>query len=191
MVLLSRRLMINPSVIYKSVTGLAIIVIVAGGIIFCFVSMLQCMLVLFDSFDRLFSADFDSFRPLREYWSITQRKSKCLNQTQELMVSGIINTVTDFIVVLLPLPIVWNLRLEIVRRVQIISLLAAGLLVCCAGIMRNIYTYQLTQTWDASWAIFPVFITSTVELNFGIVSQILTYKIIYLSDCRCVRRSRL
>ena len=88
------------------------------------------------------------------------------------MVSGVINTITDFIVVLLPVPIVWNLRLAIARRIQIISLLAAGILVCCAGIMRNIYTYQLTQTWDPSWSISPVFITSTVELDFGIVSYI-------------------
>ena len=88
------------------------------------------------------------------------------------MVSGVINTITDFIVVLLPIPLVWNLRLATARRIKLISLFAAGILVCCAGIMRNIYTYRLTQTWDPSWAASPVFITSTIKLDVGIVSGI-------------------
>ena len=50
MVLLSRRLMISPSVVYKNITVLAIVVIAGEGVIFFFVSMLQCMSVLFDRF---------------------------------------------------------------------------------------------------------------------------------------------
>ena len=94
------------------------------------------------------------------------------------MVSGVINTITDFMVVLLPIPIVWNLQLAAARRIELTSLLAVGFLVCCAGILRNIYTYQLTQTWDPSWTVRPVFITSTVELDVGIVSHILICQLI-------------
>ena len=45
MVLLTRRLM-GTSLLYKKITELAIVVIAGEGVIFCFVSMLQCMLVV-------------------------------------------------------------------------------------------------------------------------------------------------
>ena len=51
MVLLSRRLMRDVSLRYKKISELAIVVIVGEGVIFCFVSMLQCTLVVtLDSF---------------------------------------------------------------------------------------------------------------------------------------------
>jgi hypothetical protein len=58
--------------------------------------------------------------------------SNCIDEGENLLAAGVINTLTDFIVALLLIPIVWNLQLPMGRRMKAISLLRVGILVCAA-----------------------------------------------------------
>jgi hypothetical protein len=97
--------------------------------------------------------------------------SNCIDEDENFLAAGVINTLTDFIVVLLHIPIVWNLQLRMGRLMKAISLLDVGILVCWAGIVRTIYTSKFKSTYDVTWEIWPVTIASTIQLNVGIVSD--------------------
>jgi hypothetical protein len=100
----------------------------------------------------------------------------CLNEGVNLISSGIVNTTTDFLVVLLPIPVIWKLRLPFRQRIAILALFGLGLGVCVAGIVRTVFTFQLgngggEKTYDVTWTAFQLWIASSLELNIGIVSS--------------------
>ena len=130
---------------------------------------------------------------MSQYWTVEPAgPSACISESRNLMAASIINTVTDFLVVLLPIPAILKLQLPLGSRCQLIFIFAVSFLVCFAGITRTIYTFKYLKTWDTTWAIFAVWISSTVELNIGIVSTLksrlrpfrtLTIKDLQFSPC--------
>lgn len=97
-------------------------------------------------------------------------QTNCISQTGHLLAAGIINTFTDFLVVLLPIRMV--LALQLPRRTLLWTavLFAMGFLSCFAGIARTYYLYITTTTDDQIWAAYPVWMTAAIELYVGVVS---------------------
>jgi hypothetical protein len=110
-------------------------------------------------------------RPIYLYWTVSFEPQNCLDQTWSLLAAGCVNIFTDLAVVLLPLHTVWNV--EIPRRQQVIvyGLFAVGIMSVAAGAVRTYYTYEVTRDYDSVWASYPVWITSSIELYFGLVSH--------------------
>jgi len=81
----------------------------------------------------------------------------------------VINTLTDFAVVLIPVRTVIALDLPTRQKVVVSGLFALGLLSAAAGVARTYYTYMVTRTWDQTWAAYPVWLTSALELYIGMV----------------------
>lgn len=111
-------------------------------------------------------------RPPSDYWKITVApQPNCINQTAHLLTAGIINTLTDFCVVIIPIPTVYRLELESRQRIIVIVIFGVGFLVCFVGAVRTVYTYIFSVSYDATWDALAVWISSTVELYVGIVSS--------------------
>ena len=82
------------------------------------------------------------------------------------------NTFDDFVVFLLPIPIVWNLQLPVRQRLAVISLFALGLITCLAGVFKSYYIYEsFYKTYDSVWVGWPVWIVSVMEMDLGVVSR--------------------
>lgn len=110
-------------------------------------------------------------RPPSHYWLITfAPQPECINETVHVTVAGVINTVTDFIVVVFPIPKMLQLQMSRRQRIIIIVLFGAGFLVCVAGAVRSYYTYVELVSPDITWNTYYVWISGTVELYVGIVS---------------------
>ena len=121
-----------------------------------------------------------------EMWIATVDSSNCLDESLILLAFGIFNTVSDFMAVLMPIPIIWNTQMPVGRRVKVTALLTLGLLACCAGIIRTIYTARYTTSLDKTWDIIPVLIASIVELHLGIVriTSTFCYNLVWLINLR-------
>lgn len=104
-----------------------------------------------------------------DYWTLSATPQKCINETAHLLAGGIINTITDFLVVMLPIPTVLALKLPTRQRIVLIFLFGAGFAVCIAGSFRVYYTYCLNTSYDKTWAAYPVWISGTIELYLGVV----------------------
>jgi hypothetical protein len=86
-------------------------------------------------------------RPISLYWTVSPTPQQtCINQTHHLLAAGCINTLTDFLTTLLPLPIAYNLKLPFRQAAIIFLLFAAGLLVTAAGGVRTYYTWRATSS---------------------------------------------
>jgi hypothetical protein len=108
--------------------------------------------------------------PVSAYWTLSFEPQQCINETAHLLAGGIINTSTDFCVVLIPIPVVMRLRLPLRQRIYCALLFGAGFIICIAGSFRIAYTYELNTTYDKTWLAYPTWISGTIELYLGIVS---------------------
>jgi hypothetical protein len=112
-------------------------------------------------------------RPIAAYWTFSLVPQKCIDEKTHLLFQGIINIVSDFFVVMIPIPIVLKLKLPLRQRIFVALLFGCGFVVCFAGIVRTYYFYRLTDGYhDITWDAFPVWISSAIELYIGIVSYI-------------------
>jgi hypothetical protein len=62
--------------------------------------------------------------PIAAYWKGDQ--SKCLNQSAVITADSIISTVTDAIILILPLPLTWSLQLPAKKKLRVGGMLAVG-----------------------------------------------------------------
>ncbi|KAF4619062.1 hypothetical protein G7Y89_g14786 [Cudoniella acicularis] len=109
-------------------------------------------------------------KPPQDYWKITQDpQPNCVNQISSLLVAGIVNTLTDLIVVLLPIRLFWSLQIPTKEVLPLVLLFAFGFASCCAGIVRTYFTYQVFMTWDSVWASYPLWLSAACELYIGII----------------------
>ncbi|KAK8100517.1 uncharacterized protein PG998_008085 [Apiospora kogelbergensis] len=118
-----------------------------NSVIFCLVVVLQC-----------------------SYWNVTDQPRNCLDEAAHLLSAGIINTVTDFVVVLLPILTALKLQLTSHHRFVVIALFSLGFIACGVGVFRTYITYHMTVDYDLTYHAGSVFWSSAVELNTGIVS---------------------
>ncbi|TGZ76694.1 hypothetical protein EX30DRAFT_399101 [Ascodesmis nigricans] len=126
--------------------------ILIWGIAFTFTTIFKCM-------------------PVHAYWGdVHTRSNFCVNESISLMVASVTNIVTDFWVTLLPIPILWRLRLPFRQRIILIVLMSLGLVACAAGIARVHYLeYTLFKTYDVTWEGYTIWLWTAVEIDLGII----------------------
>ena len=121
-----------------------------------------------------FHIDWDahfSRSPVSAYWTYPRTQdNSCINQTPALLAAGIINTLTDFLVVMLPLHTVWGLKLPNCQQIVVKVLFAFGFCVCAAGIARTYVMYQTTMSHDRTWTSHSEWLVGGIELYLGVVS---------------------
>lgn len=110
--------------------------------------------------------------PVSAYWTLSVTPQRCINESTHILAAGCINTSTDFLIVLLPIPYV--VRLQLPRKQQIIvgSLFAGGVFVTAAGAVRTFVMFDRNSdvNKDMTWNSVPIIIASALELYIGIVS---------------------
>ncbi|OLN81477.1 hypothetical protein CCHL11_09056 [Colletotrichum chlorophyti] len=122
-------------------------------VLFMFVVMLQC-------------------RPLSLYWTLSAEPQNCINEAVHLLIASIINTVTDFAVVILPLALVRIVYIDKLssRQMLIVNLLfGAGFIASFAGAARTYFTWIMTTEPDKTWHAWMNWLMSCIELFLGII----------------------
>ncbi|KAK8012264.1 hypothetical protein PG991_009639 [Apiospora marii] len=126
------------------------VLISLNSVIFCLVVVFQC-------------------RPISNYWNVMAEPRNCLDEAAHLLAAGIINTFTDFVVVLLPIITVMKLQLTTRNRLVVVGLFSLGFLACGVGVFRTYITWHMTVDYDLTYHAGFVFWSSAVELNTGII----------------------
>lgn len=97
---------------------------------------------------------------------------KCFNTDIFLFITGVINTLTDFLCTVLPAFIVFKLHMPFHKRMSVASLFLVGISVNLASALRIYYLYDEAQTSD-TWNLLPSSVCSNVEIGLGLVSSYL------------------
>ncbi|KAI1212383.1 uncharacterized protein F4807DRAFT_457879 [Annulohypoxylon truncatum] len=107
--------------------------------------------------------------PLSEFWELSSKPQNCIDQDAHLRAINLINTLTDWLVVLLPLKTALGLNLPARKIGIIIFLFGLGVLASSAGIARCYFAWMLTTSFDSVWDNWSSWFCSALELNIGII----------------------
>ncbi|KAJ5443477.1 uncharacterized protein N7458_007349 [Penicillium daleae] len=79
------------------------------------------------------------------------------------------NVVVAVLILLIPVPVIWRLKVRMKQKVMITNLFLIGVFVCIASIVRLHYLAYLNGNLDITWVMSNISIWSTVEPCLGII----------------------
>jgi hypothetical protein len=110
-------------------------------------------------------AEYD-FNPPSSYPNYPYR---CTNREMILFTGSLVSTILDFWIMLVPIPLAWQLDLPLNQRLGALGMFLLGLLICACGAVKTGYLYTLFSTYDEIWVGTPIWILSALELHIGIL----------------------
>ncbi|KAH8808753.1 phosphatidylserine decarboxylase [Xylogone sp. PMI_703] len=114
--------------------------------------------------------------PVDANWDSTKKPTaKCFSNNTYTAIglfNSCVNIVTDVVFALLPVPIVWNLQVNLRTRITLIGILGLGFFACACSIVKAVLQSRFLQTPDWTWS-DSYFVWNAVELNIGIIAACL------------------
>lgn len=94
----------------------------------------------------------------------------CLNDGAAVFSASLVNICTDLLCTVMPMPLIWNLKLPTRQRLAVMSIFGLGVLVNVAGSVRTAYVYEsMLATYDVTWMGWPILLSATIEINLGLI----------------------
>lgn len=84
--------------------------------------------------------------PISAYWDIKMH-GHCMNQRKTFISDVSLAVLSDFIILVVPIPLVWRLRMTLARKLKIMALLCAGGIAIGLTAFRM---YKLIQFLDSN-----------------------------------------
>ncbi len=111
--------------------------------------------------------------PVYAYWAWPPLpNAKCLDEGKVMLGGGIVNSASDLLTTVLPIPIVMRLQMPLRQRIGVCILLCLGMIVTIAGALRTHFTWKsLIESWDETWFAYPLWICAAVEIDLGLGSR--------------------
>ncbi|KAF3172517.1 hypothetical protein TWF225_005183 [Orbilia oligospora] len=101
--------------------------------------------------------------------------AECIDRSASFIAGGILIIITDVMTLLLPVPIIWKLKLPVRSRLGVIGIFSLGLFACIASINRIILASEVTNSTngDVTYtnAINGSGTWSLLEVNIGIIAS--------------------
>ncbi|KNG86951.1 hypothetical protein ANOM_004212 [Aspergillus nomiae NRRL 13137] len=106
--------------------------------------------------------------PIQKSWDITIAGS-CINTSGVYLATAITNTISDVTLILLPIPIVWGLRLSIIQKVGVLCMFGVGFLTTSISIVRLATLMPLVTSQDQTHDIALAAVFINIEANTIII----------------------
>ncbi|ETI22921.1 hypothetical protein G647_04715 [Cladophialophora carrionii CBS 160.54] len=114
-------------------------------------------------------------RPVDAYWNSFDQKWAathnfyCAKEGASIPAAVALSTFGDLYSTLLPLLLVFSLKLPLKQSLALYGLFGLGFLACALGVVRVVLTYRLfNETYDFTWLLWEIWIWSVAELYVGI-----------------------
>ncbi|KAI5917161.1 hypothetical protein F4810DRAFT_697611 [Camillea tinctor] len=114
---------------------------------------------------------FAQCNPPRALWSQVS-EAICLNpaiQANFATFTCAYSSFLDFVLALIPITFVWNLKMETRKRIGICTLLGMGAFSGICAAIKTAQSSELGIREDVSWALFPLYAWSSSEIFLNIV----------------------
>ena len=84
--------------------------------------------------------------------------------------ASIVNVILEFLTMLVPVPIIWQLTLPKRQRLAVIAIFGLGSVVCAAGALKTNYVQTgIGESYDEQWDVYPLWILTAVEADVGLI----------------------
>ncbi|KAK3167196.1 hypothetical protein OEA41_010322 [Lepraria neglecta] len=116
--------------------------------------------------------------PISANWDPTIKRH-CLPIGAPVTIFAVCNVLTDFVILILPMPLLWGLQQPLERKIKIMGIFMLGGFVCFASIYRAVVIHNLTPI-DPSYTDIQSQVWTAIEMGMGVVSVCLpTYRPIF------------
>ncbi|KAF2965681.1 hypothetical protein GQX73_g7894 [Xylaria multiplex] len=113
-------------------------------------------------------------QPTEFFWTqFLGATGKCLNINASFLSLTVLNLVADLLVLVVPIPEILALQMGTKKKIGVCAVMLLGGLVCVVSAVRIWAFYRFTVETDITWVQADVFLLSSVEPAFGIVSACL------------------
>ncbi|KAL8644091.1 MAG: hypothetical protein Q9210_007429, partial [Variospora velana] len=106
--------------------------------------------------------------PIDKYWH-REKPGSCVNGDIVFLVPGAINVALDFLIIALPIPLLWKLRTTVSQKSVLTGIFVCAGFVCIISIIRLVVLSRLHQA-DLTWNFVDSAIWSAAEPCMGVVS---------------------
>lgn len=107
--------------------------------------------------------------PIRTYWDPSVRNAHCLNQRKIFFSSLSLSIVTDLIILIVPIPLTWKLRMPLRKKIKIVLLLGAGGVATALTMFRTYKAVRFLDSDDITVDYTPIDILTALEITIGFV----------------------
>jgi hypothetical protein len=113
--------------------------------------------------------------PVPGFWDYSI-EAKCIDSIKFFYAQASINAVTDVIILLLPLPVLWRLLIDRKQKLLLSLLFMLGGATCVVSIIR-VVLYLQYNPWDINWSYIPPSIATDVEICLAVIcANLPTYR---------------
>ncbi|KAJ5935984.1 hypothetical protein N7454_005282 [Penicillium verhagenii] len=89
--------------------------------------------------------------PIQKGWDITITQGSCIDRPAVYLATAITNTASDLVLILIPIWVVWGLRMRLLPKLGVIFMLGIGCLTIVTSILRLATLWPLVTTQDVSY----------------------------------------
>ncbi|KAF2708714.1 hypothetical protein K504DRAFT_502736 [Pleomassaria siparia CBS 279.74] len=116
-----------------------------------------------------FLIDLFRCKPMAAAWNPTITAKKCIAYEFFPWATGVFNIISDFYILLIPMPIIFHLNMSLAHRTRLIAIFGLGFFTCITSIMRLVSTSQASANPDklymgAKYMHWPI-----LEVNVGLI----------------------
>ncbi|KAE8147586.1 hypothetical protein BDV25DRAFT_30307 [Aspergillus avenaceus] len=115
---------------------------------------------------------FTECNPFNHYWMVLPDPGECARAQLQLIVLGVLNIVTDLMLIVLPIPLLVKVKRPFLEKLQLAGLFAVGLFIVVITIVRlpenaSHSTAQVNRTTWASVELFAAAIVANAPVLYG------------------------
>ncbi|KAH6645092.1 hypothetical protein BKA67DRAFT_527584 [Truncatella angustata] len=126
--------------------------------------------------------------PVRAYWDSSVHGT-CLNQRKIFLSDISLAIFTDFIILLIPVPLTWSLRTPIRKKIKIVALLSAGGIATAVTVFRLYLAINFVHSTDVTSDFVAQNITVMIEVTIGLICSCIPAASILIRHCWPTRPS--
>ncbi|OTA88098.1 hypothetical protein M434DRAFT_53738, partial [Hypoxylon sp. CO27-5] len=123
-------------------------------------------------FARIFIEVF-ACQPIAKAWDPLINEGRCIGMMSRDVASGIINTTSDFIILILPQLVIWKLNISFKNKIGVSVIFSIATFACASSAIRLSYAVVLLHQSDVSYYSWVTSIWTLPEIAGGIVAACL------------------
>ncbi|PLB50750.1 integral membrane protein [Aspergillus steynii IBT 23096] len=110
-------------------------------------------------------------RPLRGYWDKSV-DGHCFDANKFFIVNQVFNVLMDFVILALPIPMIWNLQRAWQDKLALNGVFALGAFVCFASIYRIVVLFWMDPS-DTTYTVYQATLWTHIEPSIGLICSCL------------------
>ncbi|MCJ1465714.1 hypothetical protein MMC07_004333 [Pseudocyphellaria aurata] len=107
-------------------------------------------------------------RPISYNWNFKSQKGHCGNEVANVIAGAAVNVFTDLVILLLPMPIIWRLKIPTRSKLSLSFIFGLGFIICIVGAVR-LSGLVFWRMEDGTWTNGMAVVWTSLESTLGII----------------------